>query len=105
MRGTVFVIRTLAAMAIGENDVRGYLETARLQPIGPRRRRPRQQAYGPDAGQRTLVRFEPRIARREPARIEARIGVAEQHRIVSVRSHLLRPVGVARVERSAIGPR
>src|SRR6202030_2055159 len=53
--------------------------------------------------QRTFVALEPRIVDVEPARILARVGVSEQHRIAPARGSLLGPVGVAGVERSAVG--
>src|ERR1700691_2273280 len=105
MRRAVLVIRTRLAIAIREANVRRHLEPASLEPISPRRWGADHQAYGADAGQRTFVTLQPRIGGVERARVLARVSVAEQDRIVAVRRALLGPVGVARIERSAVGAR
>ena len=103
MRRAVFVVGTIGAIAVGEANVRRHLETVSLEPIGPRRRRADHQAHRPDAGQRAFVTLEPRIIGVERARILAGVGVAEQHGIVAERRGLFGPVGVARIERRAVG--
>src|SRR5208282_294806 len=50
MRRAVFIVRAGLAIAVGEANVRRNLETASLEPIGPRLRGANHQAYGPDAG-------------------------------------------------------
>src|SRR5579862_8729978 len=105
IRRAVFVVGTGIAIAVREANVSRHLETASIEPIGPWRRSADHQTYGADAGQRTFVTLEPRIVGVETARILARVGVAEQNRIVAVRRRFPGPIGVARIERSAVGPR
>ncbi len=103
MCGTVFVVRTGFTIAVRQANFRRHLETVSFEPISPRLGDISHQADRPDAGQRTFVSLQPGIVGRESARILARVGISKQHGIVAVRCGLFGPVGMARIERSAVG--